>query len=278
MRSSPPQRSRRDEQAGVRNATRNECIVEAVPDATTPRPRCRRAQESPLRPPPMSTIIVPCARRRVSAPMAAPRPDQRDAAHRRRARFLDRVPLDVGCPARHAENDVRVTQATRRRRANEIAGTGRHVEVRDHPGQRRSRGCAPAFRSCGAPLRQPRGLGRSPRRSRRRKARRQQSRRRERRRGCSQCQDRSRARDPAGNAVVPLTLPQQYRPAPESYARQVITCPSCGAENPGGFSFCGSCGAALVEALPEREVRKTRGALLDVVTDRAGSVLGAAGG
>jgi hypothetical protein len=77
---------------------------------------------------------------------------------------------------------------------------------------------------------------------------------------------------------VPLTLPQQYRPAPESYARQVITCPSCGAENPGGFSFCGSCGAALVEALPEREVRKTRGALLDVVTDRAGSVLGAAGG
>jgi class 3 adenylate cyclase/tetratricopeptide (TPR) repeat protein len=37
----------------------------------------------------------------------------------------------------------------------------------------------------------------------------------------------------------------------------VKTCPSCGAENPEGFSFCGSCGAALVEAAPAREVRKT---------------------
>jgi class 3 adenylate cyclase/tetratricopeptide (TPR) repeat protein len=33
-------------------------------------------------------------------------------------------------------------------------------------------------------------------------------------------------------------------------------CPSCGAENPKGFSFCGSCGAALSEARPAREVRK----------------------
>ena len=32
-------------------------------------------------------------------------------------------------------------------------------------------------------------------------------------------------------------------------------CPSCGAENPEGFRFCGSCGTALVEAA--REVRKT---------------------
>jgi class 3 adenylate cyclase/tetratricopeptide (TPR) repeat protein len=34
-------------------------------------------------------------------------------------------------------------------------------------------------------------------------------------------------------------------------------CPSCGAENPAGFSFCGSCGTALIEAVPAREVRKT---------------------
>jgi class 3 adenylate cyclase/tetratricopeptide (TPR) repeat protein len=33
-------------------------------------------------------------------------------------------------------------------------------------------------------------------------------------------------------------------------------CPSCGAENPEGFRYCGSCGAALAEAPPTREVRK----------------------
>jgi class 3 adenylate cyclase/tetratricopeptide (TPR) repeat protein len=37
----------------------------------------------------------------------------------------------------------------------------------------------------------------------------------------------------------------------------MITCPSCGAENPTGFRFCGSCGAVLAEAQPAREVRKT---------------------
>jgi class 3 adenylate cyclase/tetratricopeptide (TPR) repeat protein len=36
----------------------------------------------------------------------------------------------------------------------------------------------------------------------------------------------------------------------------MITCPSCGAENPTGFRFCGSCGAALAEAPVAREVRK----------------------
>jgi class 3 adenylate cyclase/tetratricopeptide (TPR) repeat protein len=48
-----------------------------------------------------------------------------------------------------------------------------------------------------------------------------------------------------------------YRGGPASYARQVTTCPSCGAENPEGFRFCGSCGAGLAEAPPPREVRKT---------------------
>jgi class 3 adenylate cyclase/tetratricopeptide (TPR) repeat protein len=37
----------------------------------------------------------------------------------------------------------------------------------------------------------------------------------------------------------------------------VTVCPSCGAENPPGFRFCGSCGAELVEAPSAREVRKT---------------------
>jgi class 3 adenylate cyclase len=37
----------------------------------------------------------------------------------------------------------------------------------------------------------------------------------------------------------------------------VSTCPNCGAENPEGFRFCGSCGATLAEATPAREVRKT---------------------
>jgi class 3 adenylate cyclase/tetratricopeptide (TPR) repeat protein len=35
------------------------------------------------------------------------------------------------------------------------------------------------------------------------------------------------------------------------------TCPQCGQENPEGFKFCGSCGAALTEAPAPREVRKT---------------------
>ena len=34
-------------------------------------------------------------------------------------------------------------------------------------------------------------------------------------------------------------------------------CASCGRENPEGFRFCGNCGAALEEAAPPREVRKT---------------------
>ena len=37
----------------------------------------------------------------------------------------------------------------------------------------------------------------------------------------------------------------------------MTTCSSCGAENPAGFRFCGSCGAALEETAPAREVRKT---------------------
>src|SRR5712691_12380514 len=38
----------------------------------------------------------------------------------------------------------------------------------------------------------------------------------------------------------------------------MATCPQCGQENPEGFKFCGSCGAALAEEAPApREVRKT---------------------
>jgi class 3 adenylate cyclase/tetratricopeptide (TPR) repeat protein len=37
----------------------------------------------------------------------------------------------------------------------------------------------------------------------------------------------------------------------------VTICPNCGEENPAGFRFCGSCGLALAEAPPLREVRKT---------------------
>ncbi|MGH9329260.1 MAG: DUF7577 domain-containing protein, partial [Vicinamibacterales bacterium] len=36
-----------------------------------------------------------------------------------------------------------------------------------------------------------------------------------------------------------------------------MTCASCGQDNPEGFRFCGNCGAALFEAQPTREVRKT---------------------
>src|SRR3989442_4270324 len=38
----------------------------------------------------------------------------------------------------------------------------------------------------------------------------------------------------------------------------MATCQRCGQENPEGFKFCGSCGAALAEEAPApREVRKT---------------------
>jgi class 3 adenylate cyclase len=36
----------------------------------------------------------------------------------------------------------------------------------------------------------------------------------------------------------------------------MTTCAACGQENPPGFSFCGSCGAALAEPAPSREERK----------------------
>jgi class 3 adenylate cyclase/tetratricopeptide (TPR) repeat protein len=41
------------------------------------------------------------------------------------------------------------------------------------------------------------------------------------------------------------------------YARRVTICPNCGAENPKGFRFCGSCGLLMADAPPAREVRKT---------------------
>jgi class 3 adenylate cyclase/tetratricopeptide (TPR) repeat protein len=37
----------------------------------------------------------------------------------------------------------------------------------------------------------------------------------------------------------------------------MVTCPSCGQENPEGFRLCGMCGTALAPAEPAREVRKT---------------------
>jgi class 3 adenylate cyclase len=37
----------------------------------------------------------------------------------------------------------------------------------------------------------------------------------------------------------------------------MAVCAHCGQENPAGFSFCGACGAALDEASPPRETRKT---------------------
>jgi hypothetical protein len=36
----------------------------------------------------------------------------------------------------------------------------------------------------------------------------------------------------------------------------MLTCPSCGLENPEGFRFCGGCGLAMVPSRG-REVRKT---------------------
>src|SRR5499427_4392591 len=55
----------------------------------------------------------------------------------------------------------------------------------------------------------------------------------------------------------------------------MVTCPSCGQENPDGFGFCGMCGAALTPAAaPAREERKV---VTIVFTDLVGSTARAEG-
>ena len=45
----------------------------------------------------------------------------------------------------------------------------------------------------------------------------------------------------------------------------MITCPSCGQENPEGFRLCGMCGAPLApEAVPAREIAEVIGRRLNV--------------
>ena len=44
---------------------------------------------------------------------------------------------------------------------------------------------------------------------------------------------------------------------PPTLAFVALICAQCGQENPDGFRFCGACGAALADAAPAREVRKT---------------------
>src|SRR2546430_12278025 len=43
---------------------------------------------------------------------------------------------------------------------------------------------------------------------------------------------------------------------PSSYASRMLTCPSCGRENPEGSRFCNACGAALTASEHSREYRK----------------------
>jgi class 3 adenylate cyclase/tetratricopeptide (TPR) repeat protein len=47
----------------------------------------------------------------------------------------------------------------------------------------------------------------------------------------------------------------------------VPICASCGQDNPEGFRFCGNCGAALADAVPHREVRKTVTIVFSDVTE-----------
>ena len=55
----------------------------------------------------------------------------------------------------------------------------------------------------------------------------------------------------------------------------MVTCPSCGQENPDGFGFCGMCGGALTPAAaPAREERKV---VTIVFTDLVGSTARAEG-
>src|SRR5215218_9676925 len=45
--------------------------------------------------------------------------------------------------------------------------------------------------------------------------------------------------------------------APKPRLNGMVTCNSCGRENPEGFRFCGNCGASLEPASAPREMRKT---------------------
>jgi class 3 adenylate cyclase/tetratricopeptide (TPR) repeat protein len=58
--------------------------------------------------------------------------------------------------------------------------------------------------------------------------------------------------------------PERGRLAP-SYCGVVLTCPSCGRQNPSGFAFCSACGAGLA-VTATREVRKTVTVLFADVT------------
>jgi class 3 adenylate cyclase/tetratricopeptide (TPR) repeat protein len=61
----------------------------------------------------------------------------------------------------------------------------------------------------------------------------------------------------ASRSVTPTTSVCAKHGKPSSYASPVITCPSCGSENPAGSRFCNACGAELAAAEPQaREYRK----------------------
>src|SRR5215218_8067102 len=56
--------------------------------------------------------------------------------------------------------------------------------------------------------------------------------------------------------------------APKPRLNGMVTCNSCGRENPEGFRFCGNCGASLEPASAPREMRKT---VTDIFSDVTGS-------
>src|SRR5215204_7427338 len=54
--------------------------------------------------------------------------------------------------------------------------------------------------------------------------------------------------------------------APKPRLNGMVTCNSCGQENPEGFRFCGNCGASLEPVSAPREMRKTVSVVFSDVT------------
>ncbi len=87
---------------------------------------------------------------------------------------------------------------------------------------------------------------------------------------CDECGEplSQAAPDPAAAAAAPPTAAPDTS-APAATASNMVTCPSCGAQNPAGEAFCSSCGASLLAAPAASAAPAAQSAPADVVAPAA---------